>query len=82
MNSLILSTCHMRQVVVFDRPDLPVPFWRPYLRKKLGVKVLHIYVSVPDLPGHTLDDRTFDWHFTLGFKDCICVICFNTGEYE
>jgi hypothetical protein len=60
------------QVVVFDRPDLPVPYWRCYLRRLLGCPVLHIYASCPFLPGVSLDERTFDWNFTLCLKDGHC----------
>ena len=59
--------CH--KVIVFDRPDLPVPYWRSYLRDLLGVRVLHIYVACPSRPGDHIEDHDFDWHQTLGFKD-------------
>ena len=51
-----------------------MPFWRSYLRRDFGVKVLHVYVSVPFIVGDSLDARAYDWHFTLGFKDCVRVI--------
>ena len=47
-------------------------FWRSYLRRLFGISVLHVYVSVPFLPEDDLDDRTYDWNFTLGFKDNDC----------
>ena len=57
------------EVVVFDRPDLPFPYWRSYLRALLGVPVLHLYVSMPTGLNGPLEDHSYDWYFTLAFKD-------------
>ena len=59
---------------MFDRPDLPVPFWRSYLRNLLGVKILHVYVSMPTKEDDPVSTHTYDWYATLGMKDCMCVV--------
>ena len=59
---------------MFDRPDLPVPFWRSYLRSLLRVPILHLYVSMPTGLHGPLEDHSYDWYFTLGFKDLTSLV--------
>ena len=54
---------------MFECIDRPVPFWRSYLRGLLGVPILHVYVSMPFAERDAMEDHTYDWYFTLGFKD-------------
>ena len=65
------------EVVVMDRVDLPVPYWRPYLRKLLGVGILHVYFGLP--PAVDPTEADMEYHFTMGFKDIevvrVCVLC-------
>ena len=59
---------------MFDRPDLPVPFWRSYLRELLRVPILHLYVSMPTGLHGPLEDHSYDWYFTLAFEDLTSLV--------
>ena len=59
--------------VVFDRVDLAIPFWRPYLRPLLGnIKVLHIWSLSHDERGFIQD---LDFTFSMGLQDGDPTVC-------
>ena len=53
-------------VVVFDRVDMAIPYWRPCLRSLLVIKVLHVWSLHADDEGLQQD---YGYTVSMGIKD-------------